>query len=1111
MAESLPNELKQAFPGLFEVKELQPADLDKAMHERLYNYIPRFRKMGFYVFPNIPGRKIPKVENWNKRQDIVSIGPEDNYGIRCGEKINEGDWYLLVLDFEDAAEALQMLGKELFEKLLKETLVIRSAHMGIHIYLLCDSVPESIGEAVKKDGKNLMDLLGLDRQVVGPYSVINHRFCDAKKCPWKQEMQEKNEEKDVYTAYERVSPHLKIAKIRKETLAKLFRQIAEKGYELSSKLEQWLFGSKKQETGKRETEEKEETEKTGKLSEDEIRKMVREHAECVARFRNEKTGIEIPIMKVLEAYGIRDLKQSGEELYGPHPVHGSTTGRNFWINPNKNVWYCFRHKSGGSAIDLIGVLEGIIQCEEAVIHLEKEKFAAIMEKALEKGIISKKEFNLVFKKQERIKTLNDTQILEIKKLLGPAYRKGFRQLIWAYLSYWGAKARIAPECLADILKRLHKETQDEEELRYRASALIYAYKKAEFPLDNFREEVEQVLGLKLDEIPDNIVDEDAVKKYPGLKDLLLSALNDENETNRIIDELSEIFGKYSPFRDPVFVHYVENMYFANKNDRITLLRKEYHKKIGKTIWVLKATVISAGVSSLTEIRDPKTNEVYWRATWELARGGRLEVVGTVEDHLEALRANCLIGVKRYAEDAIQSIFNALAEKGYVERQLALETDGFYIDEKRQLQCSRLIPMDEKELKEGVKKGIRKLNEVAVFFDQNAFGAMIKAGIILPLSYALKKVKSGSENPRRIYVIGPPGCGKTTLALIAGCYIWGTEIERFFRPFKDISTEARLGKVVSQWTFPTLIDNASDLFIDEKYSAMRSVLNSAEESEFVRSVHVRGRYTSIPALSPLIFTIDSAIAEKLNAADKRRAVVVQLGIEHLTQKDASEKIREFNHRYGARCEKLGRGGDLMYIGQWLMRYYIENWEKIKNKSWLEVADEALNALFDYAEEPKPTWLRARVGDKEEVLEIVYEEMKEKVIDVINDYVINIIIEKGKKSELETRPGFWDRLNYITNLKVRAGIYALDDGRKYNLPWDKTVVFTRKIIEVFLKERIQLTNLKDLANLMGWEYREAFVCRPLGIIKQPAVFAPIETFEEVETSKSDLEEIALDLTP
>jgi hypothetical protein len=1109
----LVEELKQTFPKLFEVKELQSADLDRAMHERLYNYIPRFRKMGLYVFPNIPGRKIPKVENWNKRQDVVSIGPEDNYGIRCGEKTNEGDWYLIVLDFEDAVEAIQMLGKELFERLLKETLVIRSAHMGIHIYFLCDSVPEqSIGEAVRKDGKNLMDLLGPDKQVVGPYSVINHRYCEGKKCPWKKQMLEKNEEQDVYTAYEKISPHLKIGKIQKETLAKLFKRIAERGYELSPKLEHWLFGSEKQETEKQGTGEKEETEKTGKLSEAEKRKIVEERAEFIARHRNKEAGIEIPIMKVLEAYGIRDLKQCGEQLYGPHPVHGSESGKNFWVNPGKNVWYCFRHWSGGGPIDLIGVLEGIIQCEEALEPLGKEKFTAIMEKALEKGIISKEEYGKVFRKLERIKTLNDLEMMEIKGLLIPAYRnKSYRQLIWAFLSYWSAKARVSPVCIAKVLRELHEAMRDEEDLKYRASALIYGYKRAEFPLEKFKEELEQALGLKLEEIPNNVIDEEASRKYAGLKDLLIEATNDESQANEIIDKLSDIFGKYSPFRDPVFVRYVENTYFANMPSRVALLETYYDEKTNKMRWIDRATVIMAGVVNLVEIRDPKTNEVYWKATWELARGGRLEVVGTVEDHLEALKANCLIGVKRYAEDAIQSIFNALAQKGYVERQLALETDGFYIDEKGQLQCSRLIPMDEKELKEGVKRGISKLNEVSVFFDQNAFGAMIKAGIILPLSYALKKAKSGAENPRRIYVIGPPGCGKTTLALITGCYIWGTEIERFFRPFKDISTEARLGKVMSQWTFPTLIDNASDLFSDEKYSGMRSVLNSAEESEFVRSVHVRGRYTSIPALSPLIFTIDSAVAEKLNAADKRRAVVVQLGIEHLTQKDASEKIREFNRRYGARCERLGRGGDLMYIGQWLMRYYIENWEEIKSKPWLEVADKALNTLFDYAEEPKPAWLQATISDKEEILESVYQDMKEKVIDAIKEYVINLIIEKGKRSELDTRTGFWDRLNYITMLNIPTGVYALEDGRKYGLSWGKTVIITKKIIDLLIKEKIQLTTLKDLASLMGWEYRTNFTCRALGLNSQSVVFAPLEAIEEIEeTSAEKKEDISLDLT-
>jgi len=34
-------------------------------------------------------------------------------------------------------------------------------------------------------------------------------------------------------------------------------------------------------------------------------------------------------------------KTPAGELYGSHPIHGSSTGMNFFINPDKNLWHCF--------------------------------------------------------------------------------------------------------------------------------------------------------------------------------------------------------------------------------------------------------------------------------------------------------------------------------------------------------------------------------------------------------------------------------------------------------------------------------------------------------------------------------------------------------------------------------------------------------------------------------------------------------------------------------------------------------------------------------------------------------------------------------------------------
>jgi primase-polymerase (primpol)-like protein len=48
---------------------------------------------------------------------------------------------------------------------------------------------------------------------------------------------------------------------------------------------------------------------------------------------------------------------------GAHPFHGSTTGSNYCIDTSKDVWHCFRHNTGGGALELFAIREGIISCE----------------------------------------------------------------------------------------------------------------------------------------------------------------------------------------------------------------------------------------------------------------------------------------------------------------------------------------------------------------------------------------------------------------------------------------------------------------------------------------------------------------------------------------------------------------------------------------------------------------------------------------------------------------------------------------------------------------------------------------------------------------------------
>jgi hypothetical protein len=99
-------------------------------------------------------------------------------------------------------------------------------------------------------------------------------------------------------------------------------------------------------------------------------------------------GLDFFIMKLFTDAAVEKFKRQGEELYGAHPVHGSETGRNFWIDVEKNVWHCFRHGVGGGELQLLAVLEGILPCEEAgKASLKGERFKQTVARAVELGLI----------------------------------------------------------------------------------------------------------------------------------------------------------------------------------------------------------------------------------------------------------------------------------------------------------------------------------------------------------------------------------------------------------------------------------------------------------------------------------------------------------------------------------------------------------------------------------------------------------------------------------------------------------------------------------------------------------------------------------------------------
>lgn len=92
-----------------------------------------------------------------------------------------------------------------------------------------------------------------------------------------------------------------------------------------------------------------------------IKRIVREHKPTSWKGDN---ITEIPIGNIISFVGLKDVGDGNYQ--GPHPYHGSqNTGMNFRVDSFNNSWHCFRCQSGGGPSELIGVMEGVIDCSQA--------------------------------------------------------------------------------------------------------------------------------------------------------------------------------------------------------------------------------------------------------------------------------------------------------------------------------------------------------------------------------------------------------------------------------------------------------------------------------------------------------------------------------------------------------------------------------------------------------------------------------------------------------------------------------------------------------------------------------------------------------------------------
>ena len=96
-------------------------------------------------------------------------------------------------------------------------------------------------------------------------------------------------------------------------------------------------------------------------------------------------GLDFGTLNIADVIDTSGLKKKGSAYQGAHPFHGSTTGNNFKIDMAKNLWKCWRCDSGGGILSLIAVVNGILDCQDALPGgLRGEKFKEVVEIAQQK-------------------------------------------------------------------------------------------------------------------------------------------------------------------------------------------------------------------------------------------------------------------------------------------------------------------------------------------------------------------------------------------------------------------------------------------------------------------------------------------------------------------------------------------------------------------------------------------------------------------------------------------------------------------------------------------------------------------------------------------------------
>ena len=606
-------------------------------------------------------------------------------------------------------------------------------------------------------------------------------------------------------------------------------------------------------------------------------------------------------------------------------------------------------------------------------------------------------------KKEEEKTLTETKkILEIVNLLKPVYREGYRDYIVHFLSGWMKKAGIPYDEAKKVISLL---SENDEEQKQRLYVLDRTYERAGNPPKK------------------------ELKGKSGIQEIAEALLGEERALE-LIRKLEELLGGASPFKDSIFslIDFQRKLYYV-ANPRKGIIARALERDGGI---VYKELIAECCPTNITVYEDPLSGN----RLFEMEFNGLLnKKIGPadLESIASQLRMLGVVKHRRLLEDALSSIITAFIRSGKANIRRELEKPGFYYID-GELKAVKWQPED--FTKEDLRKSLLfliELREKWYAYLGERFTTVVKWGIVAPFSYAIKQLKGtyGIHFPW-ILLHGSSFSGKSSLGKLIRA-IWNLPPDE--KSAYHIDTIPRFAKIVSQHTFPVLINEVADIFRKDE---IKEIIKTSVESAFARGKYHQGTYIEQPALSPMIFTTNKTYPA--DDALLRRMLSILFTLSDRREK---HEVRKFER------EVLPRLYDLKYIGFFVFKKLAENPEMLR-RDWRELSTALLKEAFEAAELSAPAWLSESHGG-------------ESLEDV--DVVVNENIRAVLLSEVNMQYARHFREEAPLDERVRE---LLD---KDLLPWAQQkgdrILLTTAVLRVL--NDCGVDSLRSLAERFGWDYR------------------------------------------